>query len=237
MSELQRLTEDGRRLITEEFLRGDLDYLPEDDVAQYTETVDVSNEVVELRELDRILAEIRREYDRFEPDIDAAAAAPIHRCLRISRRVASDPGVWHYLAAVRYPDFVRHRWEYNTKRAMTEKFLAGGQDIYSNALHRLWWIAELTYDESRSSENSYDLTERVLENQTLANRIFDREFARYKPAAVACTEALVDEPTEIADKTTLRFSHALTNFQLEGLIEDELYEIITRIREEVREEI
>ena len=142
--------------------------------------------------------------------------------------------MWHYLTTVHYPGFVRHRWEYNTKRAMTEKFLAAGRDIYSNALHRLWWIAELTYQEGDSESQGYDLTQRVLRNQTLANRIFDRDFARYKPASIACVEALVDESTDVADKTTLRFSHALTNLQLEGMSEKRLYEVIVRIREEVK---
>ncbi|GAB3310903.1 hypothetical protein GCM10027355_01040 [Haloplanus salinarum] len=119
---------------------------------------------------------------------------------------------------------------------MTEKFLAGGQDIYSNALHRLWWIAELTYTEDKAGPDRYDLTEQVLRNQTLANRIFDRDFARYKPAARACVEALVDEPTDVADETTLRFSHALTNLQLEGLTDERLHEILVRIKAEVKEE-
>jgi hypothetical protein len=233
MTEMKRLTDDGRRLIDERFLRGDREQLSSSEVQEFLEPVTTSGEA-RIEELGEELEAIKGQYDRYDPHIDAEAAPHVHRCLDISRRVASDPGVWHYLTTVHYPGFVRHRWEYNTKRAMTEKFLAAGRDIYSNALHRLWWIAELTYQEGDSESQGYDLTQRVLRNQTLANRIFDRDFARYKPASIACVEALVDESTDVADKTTLRFSHALTNLQLEGMSEKRLYEVIVRIREEVK---
>lgn len=225
---LRHLSTDGRRLLTEEFLKGESDEVSREDLQEFLE-LEPSGIRVDLGDLDEALEEIMGVYSRYDADIDAAAAPAVHRHIDIPRRVAADSSVWHYLAVVRYPDFVRYRWEFSTKNAMTEKFLGAGTDIYSNALHRLWWIAELTCD-----GDDYSLTEEALSNQTLANKIFDRWFARYQPAAMVCTRTLVGEPTEVVDEVTRRFNHALTNLQLEGLTEQEIEVILNRILDQVK---
>ncbi len=224
---LRRLTADGRRLIGEGFLKGEEDAIAGEELEEYLE-LEPSGERVRLGELDSELESIMNSHRRFDTAIDAAAAPAVRDSLTMSRRVAADPGVWHYLATVRYPDFVRHRWEFTSKKAMTEKFLGAGTDIYSNALHRLWWIAELTRE-----GDDYTLTEEVLSNQTLANKIFDRWFARYEPAAKVCSEKLLGEPSGVVDEATRRFNHALTNLQLEGLDEDDVERVLDRILDDV----
>ncbi|MFD1513462.1 DUF6339 family protein [Halomarina rubra] len=215
---LRTLTSEGRRLVDPAFLRGERTYA--DEVGQYVDehTSDVH---VELQGLRADLQAVVDSYDQYDSTIDAAAAPAVHRRLDISRRIAADPGVWHYLAVVEFPEFVRYRWEFNTETAMREKFLGAGTDIYSNALHRLWWIAELTHD-----GDDYSLTEEVLQKQTLANKIFDRWFARYRPAAVACCAKLVDESTEVAEEVTLRLNRVFSTRQLEGMDEAELGRLI-----------
>ncbi|WP_435124123.1 DUF6339 family protein [Halobaculum sp. D14] len=225
---LRRLTADGRRLIEEGFLKGEEDAIADDELAEYLE-LEPSGEQVQLSQLDEELESIVDSYAQFDTSIDAAAAPVVRESLNMSRRVAADPGVWHFLATVRYPDFVRHRWEFTSKKAMTEKFLGAGTDIYSNALHRLWWIAELTRD-----GDDYTLTEEVLSNQTLANKIFDRWFARYEPAAKVCSEKLLGEPSDVVDEATRRFNHALTNLQLEGLDDEDIERVMDRILEDVK---
>jgi len=98
----------------------------------------------DLDRVDAAVKDILDEYPEYETAIDGALAEEIHRALAITRRTAGDPGLWHWLAVVRYPELVRHRWEYRSEEAMREKFLGAGSDLYSNAIHRLWWIAELT---------------------------------------------------------------------------------------------
>ncbi|CQR49642.1 hypothetical protein BN996_01109 [Haloferax massiliensis] len=112
---------------------------------------------------------------------------------------------------------------------MREKFLGAGSDLYSNAIHRLWWIAELT-----SRGNDYSTTDAVFANQTMVNKVFDRWFARYQPAVRAMCDELADEPSRVIDETTRRFNHALTNVQLEGLSETEAREMIRQIVTESR---
>jgi hypothetical protein len=164
--------------------------------------------------------------------MDGALVVDVHESLDVSRRVAAAPGLWHWLAVVRYPEFVRHRWEYSTEEAMREKFLGAGTDLYSNAIHRLWWIAELTHD-----GDDYTLTRAVFDNQTMVNKVFDRWFARYRPATVALCDELADEPSWVIDEVTRRFNHALTTVQLEGLDEAAARETITRIVDDVHDDV
>lgn len=226
--ELKRLTEDGRRLIGGSFLRGE-DSLGEDDLSDYVEPLP-ENPTADLTSLDDVVDRVVVEHSRYDTSMDAALASDVHQHLDITRRTAGDPGLWHWLAVVRYPHFVRHRWEYHSEAAMREKFLGAGSDLYSNAIHRLWWISELTQE-----GGDYSLTNDVFSNQTMVNKVFDRWFARYRPAVVALCDELSDEPSWVIDETTRRFNHALTNVQLEGLDPTDARALIQRIISEAHE--
>lgn len=224
---LKRLDEEGRRLVGEPFMRGEVE-LQTHEVAKYVSPL--PNEPTgDLERLDRAVADVVSSHDRFDTDIDGELAEEVHRSLDVSRRVAGDPGLWHWLTVVKYPEFVRHRWEFTSEAAMREKFVGAGSDLYSNALHRLWWIAELTHE-----GDDYTLTRTVFDNQTMVNKVFDRWFARYQPAVVAICDELADEPSRVIDETTRRFNHALTNVQLEALSEGEARELIRQIVYDVR---
>jgi hypothetical protein len=224
---LHRLTEDGRRLVGEPFLKGKVT-IDDEDLEDYVDPMP-GRPKADLQTLDSAVDTVVSEFSEYETDIDGALAEDVHRCLDITRRTAGDPGLWHWLAVVRYPELVRHRWKYRSEEAMREKFLGAGSDLYSNALHRLWWIAELTSD-----GDDYTLTEKVFANQTIVNKVFDRWFARYRPAVVAVCDELADEPSGVIDDATHRFNHALTNVQLEGLSEDDARNLIVQIISEVR---
>jgi len=226
-TELQRLTEDGRRLVGQSFMKGEAT-LTDEQLNEYVEPMP-GHPTTDLGRIDSAVQDVLEEYPEYDTDIDGALVEEIHRGLDITRRTAGDPGLWHWLAVVRYPDLVRHRWEYRSEEAMREKFLGAGSDLYSNAIHRLWWIAELT-----SRGDDYSTTDAVFANQTMVNKVFDRWFARYQPAVRAMCDELADEPSRVIDETTRRFNHALTNVQLEGLSEDEAREMIRQIVAESR---
>jgi hypothetical protein len=241
-------------MIDESFLRGDRD-LTKDDLGPYLEPLGKS---MDLSPIDDRIAEIEAD-EEVEPQrsqIDAELAPTLHRTLSLSRYEAADAGLWHYLCIVRFTDFVRYRWEdvWDPEKPsnLEEKFLAAGADIYSNALHRLWWAAELTYEEAESgsvTDRDYDRTRRVLEFQELANDIFDRWFARYKPVAVACVDLLEPETLDelkaegsypdapsnsqlISDTTTL-LREELTVRRVEAMDDEDIRETIRTLREEV----
>jgi len=224
---LRRLTEDGQRLVGEQFLRGKVEITSED-ITEFVEPVP-SEPTGDLETLDRAVDTVVSTHTQYDTEIDGELVEEVHRCLDITRRVAGDPGLWHWLAVVRYPHFVRHRWEYTSEEAMREKFLGAGSDLYSNSIHRLWWIAELTHD-----EGDHSLTHDIFANQTLVNKVFDRWFARYRPAVVAVCDELADQPSWVIDETTRRFNHALTNVQLEALTEAEARDIVRRIVDDIR---
>ena len=232
MTQLKRLDRSGHALISEAFLRGD-EELTEDDLGPYIEPVNATGDLKQLRS---VLNVVMDSFDEHDPIIDSAAGPNVHQLIDISRRQAGDPGIWHWLCVIKFPDFVRYRWPFTTENAMREKFLKAGADIYSNALHRLWWISELTYKEDKDGERDYSLTEDVLANQTLANKIFDRWFARHRPAAVICAEVLLNAGvnSDVIEETTLRFREALTKYQLEGMTEDEIEELLREILVDVR---
>lgn len=226
---LHRLTEDGRRLVGDPFLKGETEIDP-DELTEFVEPMP-GEPTADLEALDAAVDEVVEEFPEGNTGMDGALAAEVHRRLDVSRRVAADPGLWHWLAVARYPHFVRHRWEYRSEKAMREKFLGAGSDLYSNAIHRLWWLAELTHDEERED---YSLTESVFANQTMVNKVFDRWFARYEPAVVAVCEALEDEPSSVIDEATNQFNHALTSVQLEGLTKSDADAMIQEIVQDVK---
>jgi hypothetical protein len=225
--QLYRLVEDGRRLVGEEFLKGETD-IHDEAIEEYVEPMP-GGVTGNLRTLDQRVEMILSDHSETDTAMDGALAEDVHRCLDITRRTAGDPGLWHWVAVERYPKFVRHRWEYRSEAAMREKFLGAGSDLYSNAIHRLWWIAELTSD-----GEDYTLTEEVFANQTIVNKVFDRWFARYQPAVVAVCDELADQKSGVIDEVTRRFNHALTNVQLEGLTEDDARDITQRIVAQVK---
>jgi hypothetical protein len=224
---LLRLTEDGQRLVGLKFLKGETS-LTEEDLGEYLEPIP-GEPTADLSRIDDAVDRIIDEYPEYHTEMDGELVEAVHSGLDISRRVAGDPGLWHWLAVARYPGFVRHRWEFNSEEAMREKFLGAGSDLYSNALHRLWWIAELTRE-----GDDYSTTQTVFSNQTMVNKVFDRWFARYRPAVIALCDELADEPSWVIDETTNRFNHATTSIQLEALNEGDSRELVEDIIRDVK---
>ncbi len=241
-TELQRLTSAGRSLIGEDFFEGRREF-SEAELGPYLEPIGISLDLSPIKQQFQEAKECG-EFETQRHLLDAEMAPVVHETIDISRRAAADAGLWHYLTVVHFPEFVRYRWEGST--TLDEKFLRAGTDIYSNALHRLWWMAELTYEEDLTvDEGRYDRTERVLGFQELANDIFDRWFARYRPVAVACADLLdksildEEEPSssKIASQTTTRLREDLTVLRVEAMTNEEIEDKIVSLRDEVIQEL
>lgn len=230
MTELREMDEGGQALISEEFLNGETE-LTEDDLGPYLSHTGIE---VDLTPLDEAVENVREEFEQGDAKIDQALAPTVHQTLDLSRREAAITGIWHYLTVLEYPELVRHRWGHVNN--VREKFLEGGEDIYSNAIHRLWWIAEITRD-----GDDYSRTEAIFEMQELANDISDRWFARHQPITYACVDVLQKSEIEdmepsnsaIVSKTTTRLREKLTVICAEGLDYPKAVELVTEIRDEV----
>jgi len=234
LTELLKLRESGKALVSDEFLEGE-EELDEADLEPYLEKTGIE---VDLSVLDEAVEEVidSGEFDDRESELGAELAPEIHRCLDITRREAAIDGIWHYLTLVRYPRFVRYRWD----SKMREKFLEGGEDIYSNAIHRLWWIAEISRD-----GDDYSRTVSMLEQQELANDIADRWFGRHKPVTQACIDLLEKEELDqfspanssIISDTTTQLREELTVVCAESLDYEQAYSLVEETREGVLEEL
>lgn len=232
MTELMELDEGGQALVSDDFVGGESE-LTEDDLGPYLSHTGIE---VDLSPLDEAAEEVMSEFKSGEAKIDQALAPVVHQTLNLTRREAAITGIWHYLTVVEYPELVRYRWGHVSN--LREKFLEGGEDIYSNAIHRLWWIAEITHE-----GDNYSRTEAIFEMQELANDVSDRWFARYRPITHACVDVLqkseIDEfepsNSKIVSKTTTRLREKLTVVCAEGLDYPKAVELVTEIRDDVVE--
>ncbi|MEZ4444868.1 MAG: DUF6339 family protein [Polyangiaceae bacterium] len=219
---LARLHPDARRLVTPELMSGVVDRWSERAYAELLRDADVE---LELGALDAAIDRVLAIHARFEPAIDAALAEPLHRALPLSRRHASDPGIWRFLTVVHRPDVVRHRWENRSLALTKRRYWTPGTRPDSNTLARLWWIAELTRD-----GDDYALTTRVLERPALATALFVRQLGWYRPAVAACADGLSDAPSLVIDGTMRLLGKALSTIVVESRREEELLSLVTELR-------
>lgn len=256
MTRLYHLNSAAHPLVDNAVLSGDRT-LTEADLRPYLTPIGRS---LDLTPIDDRVQEIRDD-DDIKPqgsEIDAELAPTLHRTLDLTRYEAADAGLWHYLCLVRFPDFVHYRWDHvfdpESPGNMEEKFLKGGSDIYSNALHRLWWAAELTYEKGETddpNDRDYSRTKNVLEFQELANDILDHDFARYTPVTHACADLLchdalndvkeeenyADPPSNshVVSRTTTLLREELTVRRVEVMEVEEIVETVEDLREYVLE--
>lgn len=221
INRLYNLELTGRRLVTPELATGEL---PAHAREAWIDHARALPRLIELDQLDAELERLLREVPPHSTQLDARAAPVIHRALPITRREAADPGLFRFLAVVHCPQFVRHRFEFQSWEAMRARFWRAGLRHDSNTFSRLWWIAELT-----AEGGDYSLTERAFASQSLAIPVFVRQFAHYRPAAIACIEAFEQQPGGIIERVLPRFNAHLSTVPLEGLDVRELRGVLDEL--------
>lgn len=221
MIQLRELTESGRREVERTLENGDrVTKIDDSTIREYS--VPIQRVSADLVGLSDELESIIDDHKKYDHEIDAAAAEPIREYLDFPRRVAAYDGLWHWLAVAIYPDFVYHRWRETGN--IEEKFLAAGTDIYSNAIHRLWWGAELTRE-----GDDYDRTRRLFERGELANDVLDRWFARYLPATHTVVDRWQDENSDNISDLTRDLRNELSSYTLELMTKDEIEAVLGQV--------
>lgn len=221
MTELRELTESGQRLVERVLEEGDpVDEIDDSTIREHS--VRIEGLEADLNGLHGQLDEIIEDVDECTVNVDVAAAEPIREYIDISRRQAARDRLWHWLTVAEFSDFVYHRWRKFS--AIDEKFLGAGTNIYSNALHRLWWGAELTRD-----DDSYDKTEALFSQGELANDVLDRWFARYSPASKAVVDHLKGEESNTISDRTRDFRNRLSGYKLEMMYEEDINDLLERL--------
>jgi hypothetical protein len=227
---LKRLTNEGYNVVLSKVESDKLNEIPPEGIHKYTRE-DVGgtlNDDLLRRRVDAVLEHVDFSTRSGGTIADSALAPTVRMAVNLTPRQAADPGVWHYLASVKYPDFVTERW--GDDKDTVEKFLGAGRNPYTNAFGRLWWGAELTKD---PETESYVNAHKLYNNQTLANFVLDRKFRRYRPASRACAEVLYEDKGDDIRTTTTRFRKTTSTFQLEERSYKQLCRQISRIRNDV----
>jgi len=217
---LHSLTPSARRLVTPELASGQLAHYAEEDCAGFMVPLDRD---VDLAPLDDVVAQALAKLPQADPSVDAQLAPDLHRALPLTRREAADVGVFRYLAVVRHPELVRHRWEYRSFSTMLTRFWRGGTRHDANAFSRWWWIAELTRD-----GDDYELTRRALGRTVLSTHLFSRSLAHHRPTLEAMVDVLEDVPAPHVEYALKNFGKMLSVCVVEALDSNELRRLLVR---------
>ena len=218
---LQRLHPDGRRLVTPELISGQQALWP---ATAYAELVRPLAPEIDLRPLDVALDALLHEYPTRDPSLDAPASVAVHRALPLSRRQASDPAPWRFLAIVHRPDVVRHRYENRSLRKMKSRYWTLGTRSECNLLSRWWWIAELT-----RAGDDYTLTRRVLDCPVVARPLFDSELGWHRPLIEASVAVLGGQSRATVDVVVARLRKVLSVVVLESRGRPELEGLLVQL--------
>lgn len=176
-----------------------------------------------------------------ESEWDARLAGPLHSLLRpvLSRRLANDPRLWHWLCtATQFREFVWLRWHglvpanYDQALAdgdMPRRFLGSASlvGMARNALARPYWTLDTLLDGAPSREEALELTSKVLQTTDLHLNLFERLIGLHPPAARAAVRVLADLKQQERRDALVRLNHLATTTMLERLSEQEIEEMLT----------
>lgn len=226
MSYLKRLRNGFQ--ISEEYMKGNAT-LPQEITENFVE--DIGRDTP-LEPLDNAVEEVVSSTEPTTSEIDQLAAPRVHQALSLTRREAGDLGIWRYLTVVRYAEFVRHRWGFSSTSEMRRRFI-GSERWNSNTLSRLWWAAEMTYNE----QTSYELTQMAFESQHVARSVFERNFSMNQAAAAAFINVFHREHKEVVETAVKKFNQRLATIRAEGMNQSELEEMLKIIKKNTKREL
>lgn len=239
MTELRRLTAEGAAEITEAFATGEED-VPRETFEEHSEPVPGGYDV-DFEPVYEAVDEVVSEFDEESEEMDAVVAPVLHQQLDVPRRVATDTRMWYRLATVELRDYVRHRWGYDG--AIREKFRGDPRDIDSNAVLRLWWIAELTrvppeapWAEAFDVDDEYELTRASLKFRSISNRIVDNRFHKVHPVAAAFVDQFRDADSDTVNDAPDPLNTALTLLPAEGWVSDNPVTFVENLKDRMNPE-
>jgi hypothetical protein len=111
--------------------------------------------------------------------LDSWVAPRLHAAVRVSRRVASDPGFWSWIALAAGREYVFYRHHRESKEDRVHPWRYTG-DLTRNALARLWWGAEM----ARNGPD-YALAAALFRRVRTAQFAMELAYSRYRPAVIA----------------------------------------------------
>lgn len=129
---------------------------------------------------------------------DSENAIRMHEALKgkLNPVLATDRRFWIAMTHTVFYPYMRSRWEVENKLndkgvngTITDRYFMS-RGLFRNGISRLYWIPELTYDESL--EDPYEYTKFLIGNQDLVNQVDGRSFCRNRVALRACLKVLMN---------------------------------------------
>ena len=142
-----------------------------------------------------------------DAETDAANAKILYESLKgkLNRLQATDFRLWSYLTHITCWKYMKARWalEEDKKdswlgRISDRYFIASRSPYMRNGVSRLYWSAELTYDETNS--NPYEYLAYVLKWQDLAVGALERQIGRARDSLLGNLQALKESELNEEDR-------------------------------------
>ena len=180
------------------------------DIAPHVEQVAERADIDLLGELFAKGLELYPESDdNSHSALDAWLAPRIHYILRLSRRTASDAGVWTWLAMTTGRTYVIHRW-FDPTEGLVRRWRYMHNDLLRNAISRLWWGAEM----GRNGP-SYDTVPAIFGGVRRAQFVLELRYSWYRPAVIAFTNVVARKESggkPLSDEYTTELSKRLNAY-------------------------
>lgn len=177
---------------------------------------------IDITPLKQVIDEAMKLYKAGDTSSDAWLAPRVHATLRMTRRQASDPGIWDYLTVVELQNYVKWRWgddNGNLSQLYRIHITSRNREI-RHALWRLWWVAEL----SRNGNDYHPTLEAFFKQDTVEWFVI---FALHnRPTAQAYLRFLstINDGKWATGKQIKAFTkalnHSLTTYVLDSIAED-----------------
>ena len=147
---------------------------------------------------------------------DGLVAEILHKGMPISKREASFASFWHYGSIFSYLEYIKWRW-LDGATLNRERILGAWR---RNALGRLWWWAEITYDAEH--EEPYFYTKRCARSQEFMLHAVDDFIGGDKGIMLAMCDQFFPEDDSMPDRNLVRAAFAKLNAVLDTVAADSL---------------
>lgn len=157
---------------------------------------------------------------------DYKNAIELHKVINsrvIHLRYLVDERFWVYLTHTKYWSYLQKRWPAISEDRIKENwFFKGGNTVFSRqALVRLWWRAECSYDPNNKND-PYELTKVAFDFADPFNQIIERKISKSRKVFKCALIALRDTPNSQklkGDENRTKFGKAINTIAGVKLIE------------------
>jgi hypothetical protein len=140
---------------------------------------------------------------------------------RMNPTEASDARIWTYLAHITFWDYMKERWpiknrpeEKQVSHILGYWFLdpVGPRSLIRHGISHLWWVAYLTYDESR--KDPYELTREIFSMRDYTRHLLEGTQGREKDFLHAVLEFVIENKSLFSEykESKVRFIMRKCNY-------------------------